>query len=368
MNLALIGPSKLRYMTYMKQYLDILEEKDCAAHVIYWDRDGVPEQEWAYKATFHVFREDIRDDWPHYKKIIPFLKFRRYIRDVLKETKCKKVVFFQTVTGLSIFNYLVNRYSKNYIFDYRDIDWTQKIAFLKKATAKLVQSSALTFISSDGFRDYLQKSVHIVRMHNVDGGQLEESLSFNRLKNNPRNGDCCKVAFWGNLRHGVIDNEALAAFGCDKRFEFHFYGAAPEMSYYLEMKKVVEDGNFDNIFFHGLYSSSDRKKFVDDVDLLWNCYYFDNGAYNPAVSNKYYDGIMFRIPQVVFKNSFSGKEVPEKELGVAIDPSEPDYLDVIYLYWTSVNYKKFDIRAKKEIVALCRETSEIERLISEFAC
>ena len=41
-----IGPSKLRYMPYMKHYLDMLEGSGCAVHVVYWDRDGKPDEKW----------------------------------------------------------------------------------------------------------------------------------------------------------------------------------------------------------------------------------------------------------------------------------------------------------------------------------
>ena len=366
MKIALIGPSKLRYMPYMKHYLDMLEGSGCAVHVVYWDRDGKPDEKWDSDAVFHPFREDMDDGWPHRKKAIPFLGFRRHVVRVLKETGCDKVVFFQTVTGLCVADLLVGRYSENYIYDYRDVGWTYKVPLFRRMTAKLVAHSAITFVSSDGYRDYLPPNGNIARIHNVDGRQLRESLGWKRERAGIR-GRVCKVAFWGNVRNGAINDDALAAFAADERFEFHFYGAVTETKYLDRVERLLSGSKRENVFFHGPYSADERQGFAEESDLLWNCYYFGKGSYNPAVSNKYYDGLVFRIPQIVFSNSFSGREVTEKGLGISIDPSSDGFLDEIYDYWKSVDMERFDEVAEAEARSLCSEVSDARRRIVEFA-
>ena len=69
----------------------------------------------------------------------------------------------------------------------------------------------------------------------------------------------------------------------------------------------------------------------------------------------------------MFSNSFSGREVTEKGLGISIDPSSDGFLDEIYDYWKSVDMERFDEVAEAEARSLCSEVSDARRRIVEFA-
>ena len=45
MKVLLLGFGKIAYMPYMNFYLDTLKERDIQFELIYWDRDGKPDEE-----------------------------------------------------------------------------------------------------------------------------------------------------------------------------------------------------------------------------------------------------------------------------------------------------------------------------------
>ena len=81
---------------------------------------------------------------------------------------------------------------------------------------------------------------------------------------------------------------------------------------------ITKCTHYNNIFFHGEYNPEDRYEFVKNTDILDNIYLNPNTLL--AMGNKYYDGIIFRIPQVGFKEAFMTKMSTSKGVGVALDP------------------------------------------------
>ena len=64
------------------------------------------------------------------------------------------------------------------------------------------------------------------------------------------------------------------------------------------------------MFFHGEYKPEDRYTFVRSTDLIHNIYKDRNMML--AMGNKYYDGLIFYIPQLCMKGSFMGEKCAEK--------------------------------------------------------
>ena len=120
------------------------------------------------------------------------------------------------------------------------------------------------------------------------------------------------------------------------------------------LKKYVKDNNIDNVYFHGEYKPQDRYAFVCNTDIIHNIY-FDNNTML-AMGNKYYDGAIFRIPQVCYPGSFMGKTATEKGIGCMLNPYDENFSEKLFEYYKNINREEF-----KE--SCDRET---ERFVSEY--
>ena len=199
----------------------------------------------------------------------------------------------------------------------------------------MVKASYATFVSSDAFRDALPKLDKVYTSHNL----LIDSLAHRdahpaRLQSRLP----IRVAFWGFIRHEKINEEIISKLGEDTRFELHYYGREQQTAWNL--KALVEKKQFSNIHFHGTYLPEERYAFAAQTDLIHNMYENDVGT-QKAMGNKYYDGIIFRIPQVCNIGSYMGTRVAEEGIGIILDPFEQLFSEHLYEYYSSIAWDSF---------------------------
>ena len=84
-----------------------------------------------------------------------------------------------------------------------------------------------------------------------------------------------------------------------------------------------------------------------------------------AMGNKYYDGAIFRIPQLCFKGSFMGQRVEAAGIGVACDPYEADFTQKIYEYYAALDKEKFSIACDTELERILLEYEHGCRIIGK---
>ena len=241
-------------------------------------------------------------------------------------------------------------YKNKYIFDYRDSTYEGFSPF-KKVVASLVENSYATFVSSDAFRIYLPESEKdkIYTSHNI----LEDSLNHREEKEEygvPS--EKIRIAFWGFIRHEEINRQIIRKISEDKRFELHYYGREQQVA--KNLKKYVVDNNIENVFFHGEYKPEDRYEFVRRTDIIHNIYKDANMML--AMGNKYYDGAIFKIPQICMEGSFMGKTATVNGIGFECDPYKDFFTDDIYNYYTTLD--------KETFINKCDE--DVSRFLSEY--
>ena len=86
-----------------------------------------------------------------------------------------------------------------------------------------------------------------------------------------------------------------------------------------------------------------------------------------AMGNKYYDGVIFRIPLVCMEGSFMGELCTKNNTGISLDVYRDDFTQVIYDYYVTLDKKEFFENCDKETKRVMSEYdkgSEIVRNIS----
>lgn len=363
MKILLLGFTKVKFMPYATFYLDHIDFDKNEVHLIYWNRDLKNEDLSKYpKVHYHEFREQMSDAIPHKEKLKHFLRYRKFVNDILSQHKFGKIVSLHTLPGMLVMDKLIAQYKRNYILDYRDSTFeTYKI--FGKLVKIFSKNAELVFTSSDAFRKYLPtKGVEIITSHNI----LADSLTHrNERKTGYISSDKIRISFWGLLRHLEHNLTIVEKIGNDSRFELHYYGRALEMGPKIE--NFCKDRNIDNVFVHGEYKPEERYEFAKKTDIIHNSYNDSNTML--AMGNKYYDGIIFRIPQLCMPGSYMGKRCTTKGVGCEIDPNDDLFTDKLFSYYASINWKSFDAACDDDLKDILEEynygTNRINKILNQ---
>lgn len=350
MKILLLGFTKMKFMPYASFYLDQIDYSKNEVSIVYWNRDMKEEDLSKYDKSirFFEFQDEMEDTIPKLEKVRHFLRYRNFVGKILRGGHFDRIISLHTLPGLLNLDRLSISYKRKYILDYRDMTFETNPLF-RKAVAILSKNSIVTFVSSDDFRQYLPSDCSkIITSHNI----LEDSLSHrdDRITGYIPS-EKIRIAFWGLIRHAshnilIIDNIAN-----DPRFELHYYGR--EQASGRILKEHCEREKIKNVFFHGEYKPQDRYSFALKTDIIHNNYLDINML--SAMGNKYYDGIIFRIPQLCMPGSYMGKRCIERGVGFVADPREKDFADKVYREYSSLNKNDFTGNCDNELQGILEE-------------
>lgn len=359
MRILLLGFGKIAYMPYMRFYLDVLKQrKDIEFDLIYWDRDGkedadVPDQvSCAYKFEAHL-----EEQLPFKKKLKYFAKYRSFARKILNRNIYDRIIILHTTPGLTLLDYLLRHYRGKYILDFRDVSY-EYIPVYRKLVGSLVEGSIFTYVSSNAFRKFLPDSPKIYTIHNY----LEDSLNYAMIrKNYSRERDVLRVCYWGLVRQLDVNKKVIDSLGNDPRFELHYYGRMQQNG--RDMEAYAKKKNCTNVFFHGQYMPNDRYAFAQTTDIIHNLYDCGNTTGN-AMGNKYYDGIIFGIPQLCTSGSYMGEEVSKQKVGLKVELGDNKLANIIWEYYQGINWNEFDVSCMTSLQRILDE----QRYAKELLC
>jgi hypothetical protein len=357
MKIILIGFSKIKFMPYANFYLDNIDREKHEVHVVYWNKDLKGEDLSKYEnVTWHEFRRYQEDDVAKYKKIGNFFSFRDFVCRILKKERFGFVIVMHTMPAILLQDILTTKFRNRFIFDYRDSTY-ERFDFFKNMIAKLVRGSKATFTSSDGFRVFFPKlcSDKIFTTHNL----LMDSLKHRQVEKTCS--DCIRISFWGMIREEKTEKEIIAKFSADPRFELHYYGR--ELDTVRRCKEYAKTLQASNVFFHGEYKPEERYQFAAHTDLIHNLYCSCNMLL--AMSNKYYDGAIFGIPQLCMEKSFMGDRAKTAGIGWTFDPWDPDFTEKVYQYYTNINRRKMLASCDVELDSILDEYHEAVHMIQQ---
>lgn len=350
MKILIMGFTKLKYMPYLQFYLNSIDKKNNDIDILYWNRDLNEENVKEYKRYhLHEFKCFQEDDVSKLSKITSFIKYRKFAIKTMENNKYDKLIILHTLTGLVILDYLIKKYPNKYILDYRDSTYEENKIY-KSLIGLLEKKSVVTFVSSDAFRKYLpvEDENKIYTSHNI----LLDSLKHgdDKAKYGIKS-DKIRISFWGFIRHKEVNLKLIDAVSKDDRFELHYYGREQEIA--KSLKKYVEDNKMNNIFFHGEYKPEDRYEFIKNTDIIHNIY--DDTNMRLAMGNKYYDGIIFKIPQICLEGSYMGEMVKKAKIGMTIDLNDEHFLEDIMKYYKKIDFNTFFDNCNLELDSILHE-------------
>ena len=355
MKILILGFTKIKYLPYLHLYLENLDLEKNDVHVVLWDRDGQEDEKLNAPVQFHTYRRTLKNGISKRQKIGAFLGYRKFVKRVLKEQRFDFVIAMHTFPGVLLADVLKRRFKGRYIYDYRDKTF-EHIGFFKRIIHKIIKHSYVTFVSSDGFRAFLPKQDNIYTIHNYLAASLDHRPEAPKKKQT----EPIALSYWGMIRPERLNLKMIEMFSKDDRFTLHYYGT--ESSLVRRLKARAEELNAKNVFFHGTYISTDRYGFAENTHVLHNLY--ENNTVQCAMGNKYYDGLMFYLPQICARGSFRGEAVEAAGVGFICDPDDDNFTDRLYEYYQGLDFDSFKQNCDKElerVVAEQKRTLEIIR-------
>ena len=132
-----------------------------------------------------------------------------------------------------------------------------------------------------------------------------------------------------------------------------------------DMEHYARGKKYRNVHFHGAYMPTDRYVFAQNTDIIHNVYNCGHTTGN-AMGNKYYDGIIFGIPQICTEGSYMGELVKKNGVGLTVDLDSSNIADVIWNYYSSIRWDKFETVCSIELESVVEQQKIAKQKLIDF--
>lgn len=341
----------LRYAPFINYYTNILDSiDDLEYEVIYYNRDRklnepnngkyipVP---WIGKGTSAASKLE---------KAVNFAFWKVYVNSLLKKKKYDFIIVVMTTAAVLIEKYLTNECEGRYIFDVRDYTQEHFKQFFE-AERRLVDHSALNIISSPGFKNFLPESEYRI-CHNF-GGSIEETHLFKKQMTLP-----IQISYIGSISYEEQCIQLIRLVDKDERFSFYFYGN--ENTSHRVSEEVTRLAN-PRIQMMGPFLPDEKERIYGESALVFNCYGNQSPLVLHAISNKHYDGAVYKVPVLnspgTIMDELSGK------FGYALDLEHITNLNGLYNWYQALDETEYEQYAQKVISDAASENANTKQAI-----
>lgn len=356
MKVGVIIFGDLRLCPYIRKYVETLEKEKVDYDIILWNRIQGEDNSQFFNAKIHEYKGNLSGR-SRIAKIKHFIAYRRFIKRIIKQEKYDKLIVMPTMTAVLLAGLLDKKYNKNYIFDYRDVTY-EKYTFYKNIVKKIVKNSYFTAISSPGFKKVIGDNENMYIAHNFNYSDIENGIKERDFVSKNK----INVCFIGMIREYDMMQRMLEIFGGDERFNLVIHG---DGDLFEEVKSISQ--KYTNVVMTGKFIYKDKPRLLKDMDML--AYFYPTTAVNMyAIANKFYDGMIFKIPTIGNRETYSGKMIKELNVGcnINLNDSNEKIRDEIFDYYNSIDSADFNSCANNYIQSVLTDDKAYIDKIKEF--
>lgn len=346
----------MRYAPFLRMYENLLESMSGVEYdVIYYDRDrSLGETQdmhhialpWHGKGTLAA---------PKIEKMANFVFYTIDARKCLSEKKYDFVIVLTSFPAVLLANYLTNNYRGRYLVDIRD--YTQeKFKPYFKLESKAFLNAAMCVISSPGFVNFLPKH-HYYNCHNIDAN----AATIKRPHFSKAYDRRIIISYIGSISYEMQCKRLIDLVVQDDRFEFYLYGNEANGT---EVSEYVLEKKCSRVKMMGAFLPKDKPKIYGNSDLVFNCYGNDRMLVKYAISNKFYDGAIFRKPLLVSPNT-SMAEL-SGDCAFALDLENISGLEELYQWYESLDEKKYICFADELLDNAIKQNKKLLTMIENY--
>lgn len=345
--LALIVSNNLWSCPYVKIYSKLLDGWGIDYDIISWDREGREEEGIQYT--------NIEKSRNPLCVFMSFVRFSAFVKRTVRKNNYSELIVFDSQLGIFLASFLKKYYQGNYVFDYRDLSIEQKTLF-KKSFSTLLKNSYLNVISSPGFKKYLPQFDYTL-CHNIDIIKAQKGLM---PVAPPDYKQGIIVLTIGAIRKDS-NIEVIDSLGDREGFTLSFVGKGPFSSI---LESYVKDKGYKNIVFKGFYKKEEEEPIIRESTMI-NIAYPLIPSHISALSNRFYNSLIYRRPMIVTKGTIQGEYAEEYKVGLSLD----DYKNLsndICNYLKSLDDSEYDTNCKKLLSTIIEENKMFEQKLKSF--
>lgn len=306
MKVALIIPGSIWYAPYVRNYTRILDELEVDYSIISWNREGDDKQEG--------IQYNVRCEAGHgsagFSAYKGYLKFIKY---TIKEQGFNRIIVFGPQMTCLLSTFLLRHFRGRYMIDYRDLSIEQKFGF-KQLFGVMLKYSCANVISSPGFKGCLPKRYYYIS-HNFDERAVIEALENNSTDNGFNIEKYIDVLTIGAIRDYSSNIKVAKALANQEGFTLRFIGRGKGTV--EKLQTFCDEVKAKNISFVGGYDKSEESGYVKSTTFM-NIFYPRIITHDTALSNRFYNSLIYRKPMIVTKNTIQGDYAEKFNVGIAI--------------------------------------------------
>lgn len=338
---------------YLQYYINACMEQDIPFDLFLWNRDN----SGGLKHNQNVYTMNCVCPFggSKLKKILPMLKYRKALLQIIKKNKYTHLVLINTLAPVMISKYVLKYFKGRYILDIRDYTY-ERISCYKRIENQLIQNSYFTTISSRGFLEFIDSNPKIIVNHNIS--------NIDQAAENPTLGSTAfvRIGFVGSVRYPEVNIKLIEAL---KNKDFILKYVGPEVAG-CDLKGYCQKHHITNVMFRGNFKNQDKVAIYKEIDMINSLYGNSSLEVTTAVPNRYYDALLFKKPIIASKGTFLGRLVEKNGLGLAIDLNDFSNDLKIKNYVKNFNVDEFVSSCNKLLLDVLSEQKKYQLLITSF--
>lgn len=282
--------------------------------VITWNRDNrmvTANEDW--KEYFYTAEAPYGD---LFRKLMKIFSYSSYIKKCLRQIKpdCIIASHWPMLVAAAI----IKPKGVKLVYENLDIPTADNRIVLR--ILRLIERMALKkadciLLASRFYKDlysFYCRPVHVIENKPFRAALSDKAAKFSH------DSDRLKISFIGTLRYfNCMRNLIIAA---DKLpIDVLFFGEGRDYQLFKDFSKESE-----NVYFFGKYDYEDIKCIYDLSDVVWAVY--PNKDYNVkyAISNKFFESLIFEKPAFYADDTELGRFVVKHNIGFVVDPYNTD--------------------------------------------
>ncbi len=335
---------------HIQIYVDLLRKLGVEPDIIYWDSDAPAEE----------FNFPMKRDYngSSLSRFLPYVKYAGFLKRVVKRHQYDKLIVNSPAVGLFIPFFLKRKYKGKYIFDYRDLS-IEQIPLLRPFMKMVLKNAYANVLSSPAFSNYLPQGFEFVISHNFNIDLARKALG-SRIEKPQDN--ILKILTIGSIRKDA-NFEVLDSVGNAPGIELAFVGKSGNGSAELLEAHSKEKG-YKNILFKGLYRKEEEGDIYKQFNFV-NIFYPRIPSHITALSNRFYNSLIYRRPMIVTKGGIQGNLVEEYGVGLAIDNCE-DLPQKLKYYYDNLDFEAYQERCDNLLKVIIKDYEIFAECVKSF--
>lgn len=351
--IALIIPGSLWYAPYVRNYTRILDEEQIEYGIISWNREGDDKPEG--------FQYNVRCEKGHGSAGLSAYKgYIKFIKKTIKEQGFNRIIVFGPQMTCLLSNYLLLHFRNRYMIDYRDLSIEQKPGF-KQLFALMMKFSCANVISSPGFKRCLPKRDYYLS-HNFDERAVREALENKSTETSFNTENGIDILTIGAIRDLSSNIEVTKAFANQDGFTLRFVGRGQGTVEHLQA--YCDEVKATNVSFVGAYNKPEEAGYVKTSTFM-NIFYPRIITHDTALSNRFYNSLIYRKPMIVTKDTIQGDYAEKYNVGVAITDCN-DLTNDLHAF-IEQDYQEYCKRCDGLLMEFLNDQHEYVKAVKKFA-